>query len=155
MLHPRLYHPSRGSRSHTAWTIKPITKIRVTRLPQPTSSTTRPNPRNPRNPPKNAQNHNATLLIASISPLYIYLAHVPSQHLSLSAARPEAKPQHPLPYCLQAVFRSKQCSTTTIRGWNLAAPLATSPAEIKLMRRLSTLNPLSTTAAARYKKLIL
>ena len=59
MLHPRLYHPSRGSRSHTVWTIKPITKIRVTHLPQPTSSTTKPN-------------HNVTLPIASIPPLYIW-----------------------------------------------------------------------------------
>ena len=52
MLHSRLYHPSRGSRSYTVWTIKPMIKIRVTHLPQPTSSTAEPNPRNPRNPPQ-------------------------------------------------------------------------------------------------------
>ena len=78
------------------------------------------------------KNHNATLLIAFISPLYLYLAHIPSQHLSLSTARPKAKPQHPLHYYLQAVFCNKKCFTTPIRGWNPAAPLATSPAEIKL-----------------------
>ena len=36
MLYPRLYHPSRGRRSHTVWKIKPIIKIRVIRLRQPT-----------------------------------------------------------------------------------------------------------------------
>ena len=54
----------------------------------------------------------------SISPLYVYSAHVPSEHLSHSAARPEAKPQRPLPYYIQVVFRSKQRSPTPIRGWN-------------------------------------
>ncbi len=126
-----LYHPSRGSISHTVWTIKPITKIRVTHLPQPTSSTTRPNPRNPRNPrnplpeeKKNVQKpqHNVANSLHSSS---LHLAPSPSQHLSLSAACPEANSQHLLPYCLQAVFRSIQSSATPIK------------------------DPLSTTAAAR------
>lgn len=57
MLYPRLHHLSRGSRSHIIQTIKPITKIKVTHLPQCISSTTRPNSRNPRNctSKKNAQ----------------------------------------------------------------------------------------------------
>ena len=116
MLHPRLDHPSRRSRSHTEWVIMPITKLKSIRPPQ-----------KPQKPPQKRAK-----ITASISPLYLYLTHVPSRHLSLSAARLKAKPQHPLPYCLQAVFCNKQRFATPIRNWNPAAPLATSPAEIKL-----------------------
>ena len=52
ILHSLLYHLSQRSRSYTVWTIKPIIKKRVIRLPRPTSSTTTPNSRNPRNPQK-------------------------------------------------------------------------------------------------------
>ena len=108
--------------------IKPITKLKSARPPQ--------------KPQKLPQKRGK--ITVSISPLYLYLTHVPSQHLSLSAACLEAKPQHPLPYCLQAIFRNKQRFATPIRNWNLAAPLATSPAEIKFY---PSPNPLTSSIA--------
>lgn len=109
ILYPRLYHSSWGSRSHTVWMIKPITKIRVIRLLQPTSSTAR---QNPRNPPKIAQKSHYKIAVNLPLQIHIYLAHVRSHYLFLSTTRPKSKLRHPLPYCLPAVFHSKQRSTT-------------------------------------------
>ncbi len=109
ILYPRFYHLSWGSRSYTIWIIKPITKIRVIRLLQPTSFTTR---HNARNPPKIAQKLLYKIAVKLPLQIHIYLAHVRSHYLFLSTTRPKSKLWHPLPYCLPVIFHCKQCSTT-------------------------------------------
>ena len=72
ILYPRLYHPSRGSRSHTVWKIKPITKIRLYAYYNRLYYQTKPQKPPPKKK-KTRKSHNATLPIAYIPPLYIWL----------------------------------------------------------------------------------